>query len=778
MAEEKKDKKVPRRKKHRNSKLGCATCKRRRVKCLQDLPACTNCVKHRVHCDYLDYSESQLEEFKKAKAAQAESDQQPIAPDDSPDKVLEGLSLGEERNEPRPRIPHAARPDSKPTARPDPKPTSGRTSSNSVRTGTSFGSHRSSETGSTARNGSASTYANTLETQDTDMFPAIDMESPDMGQYLAGEIIPEEFAAQYPALRRGAGVLNVLNFNANAAITQNYDNLLTGDDRQIIYPVYSISNTPGEYQSGELDEYVPPSGPFAALRDVFGLPLATMLAEPASSRALPGAVALGQTFALAQRTDVNYETVLHQVIATLGPQINRGLATLPQIRHVYHMWLGYFTYKAVRLEVMFLCLTNLTTNYLITNVFHTSRPTRFDTLVLTTQTRNSLIMHLVQHYATVIRGLRQLLNINSDPEMSASVSYILSLMAIYDPEATAHSTKCFRDGMFSVLSYTLHVLMKKGVVPPLLIPVHLQLMTNVARMVYLPAYKAAFLDEYDDMLLRLGSVLQVFSRPGVTNSETVQFVNQVFHELRHFTQETLKTWIPAINDNLDNIEYQEDILFTMLSKWAKLMPARLLVAKASTDPFEKVLNLFVRLFRKAVFAVLPQVRFFYLRDFDSPLILDVFACASDPDVYAELATPGNLCVDPQVYAQVLPELRELAAYAIRLITFFTMRISILYRSVVYTDAVRSMYPINNVVDWRNSVTSINSIRSEFQERMGLTEHLIERFNTTYILALHYPQTDNASPGASVPSPQESAVEWDTLRPYGLLAGDVLPPVSA
>lgn len=50
-----------RRKRHRNSRLGCDTCKKRKVKCLEDLPQCKNCIKYKVKCDYLDKLPEELD---------------------------------------------------------------------------------------------------------------------------------------------------------------------------------------------------------------------------------------------------------------------------------------------------------------------------------------------------------------------------------------------------------------------------------------------------------------------------------------------------------------------------------------------------------------------------------------------------------------------------------------------------------------------------------------------------------------------------------------------
>lgn len=42
------------RRKHRNSHLGCGTCKKRRIKCDETLPSCNNCLKGKLHCAYLN----------------------------------------------------------------------------------------------------------------------------------------------------------------------------------------------------------------------------------------------------------------------------------------------------------------------------------------------------------------------------------------------------------------------------------------------------------------------------------------------------------------------------------------------------------------------------------------------------------------------------------------------------------------------------------------------------------------------------------------------------
>lgn len=49
-----KKKKKNSRRRHRNSHLGCGTCKKRRIKCDETLPSCINCLKGKLYCAYLN----------------------------------------------------------------------------------------------------------------------------------------------------------------------------------------------------------------------------------------------------------------------------------------------------------------------------------------------------------------------------------------------------------------------------------------------------------------------------------------------------------------------------------------------------------------------------------------------------------------------------------------------------------------------------------------------------------------------------------------------------
>lgn len=47
--------------------MGCRQCKQRRIKCLETLPACEECVKARDICEYLNFSPEELQLFQRRK---------------------------------------------------------------------------------------------------------------------------------------------------------------------------------------------------------------------------------------------------------------------------------------------------------------------------------------------------------------------------------------------------------------------------------------------------------------------------------------------------------------------------------------------------------------------------------------------------------------------------------------------------------------------------------------------------------------------------------------
>lgn len=59
---------------HKNSRDGCPNCKRKRIKCSEELPECHNCIKKQYRCGYMDFSEEKLELLRKKNDRKGEAD--------------------------------------------------------------------------------------------------------------------------------------------------------------------------------------------------------------------------------------------------------------------------------------------------------------------------------------------------------------------------------------------------------------------------------------------------------------------------------------------------------------------------------------------------------------------------------------------------------------------------------------------------------------------------------------------------------------------------------
>lgn len=784
--------KAPRRKKHRNSKLGCATCKRRRVKCLEDLPECSNCAKHHSHCEYLDYSQEQLEAFRRSKLEQQKlNNPSLIAPHlPGPEDQLELLSLGAGS------VPHMI----SPTTIHNPR--TSEFCEVSLR-----GSHLSEHSRLPSRQLSFPSLAEGgLTSSHSDLNMKFSINTP-VNNVSLKELDPSVYWHQNPVwqaqprenapgnfmnVKLGPAPLGTLSsntvdlnqesegFTASSSFTLGFDNLLATQGQEIIYPVYSSNVMP----PFEFDTAAQSAHESSAVFVSEPLRLVLLLR---GSKALPNAVRLRQTFRannLPSITEVDYRARLFGVMLKLGPSISQGLASLEQIRGLYHLWLCFLLESGYTLKVMFLCLVNLTTNYLISNVFSNWDRERLNAYFQERNFRDTLMTHLIKHYAVGIRELRCLLNQDKEQRIAATVSYILSLMSMYDPEATINSTICFRDGMFSVLAHSLSKATDTLTLPRNVALTHTQLVGNISRTIYFPAYDPTFLLEFEHMLLCLRGFLSRVLL-AVTDARTFDFILKTLEEFQHICHDTNTTYIPVANSNLHDLKRQTEVTFTLFHRWARFNPARLMATRRSTDPLEKLLNIFVILFRKAVYAVLPQGKFIYLRDLSSPLMLDVFNVFNDLEFYSCLADPSHVCIDRNLYQQSLVEIRTLAAYAIRVNRFMAARTQYLYSSLVYSERVRRLYPLNknNMIEWRLSVKDIGAIRKEFKERVGIEETMIKSFNRTYISPQHYPRIvsdpsrANLLPEEPTPSNMlgESYVDLLSIDHRGLLLKDLSPP---
>lgn len=62
------------RRRHKNSHFGCKQCKRRRIKCNEQFPICTNCIKSRLTCSYQSLTQNQIDTIMAKKQQQEEED--------------------------------------------------------------------------------------------------------------------------------------------------------------------------------------------------------------------------------------------------------------------------------------------------------------------------------------------------------------------------------------------------------------------------------------------------------------------------------------------------------------------------------------------------------------------------------------------------------------------------------------------------------------------------------------------------------------------------------
>lgn len=721
------DSKIKRRK-HKNSKYGCPNCKTRRVKCSEDLPQCQNCIKHKVKCGYLDYDDDQLEELRAYKVSKK-------------DEVSELSDRSKRSNS----IKKEERFDSS-------------TRNNSETTNSSSGIRENSTSSIPTSLDNTTTFSKQND---------LDIENLTIGFKSA------------PSINYSQNYSNALN-HAQSSISQNFDNLLPkASDMSIVYPVYSITNNQElspyvqdtEYiDYDQLENYYQGSG---SSNDMEQQCLLQSLNNPkfqhpyySSSvpiqpvRPLPHAVPSTGKFKKLKRNEKNYRHLLIDMVIKLGPLINTGQATLIQIRELYGLWLNSFLYQSRYSDLMFSCLINLTTNFLISNSFNNfnlinSDPNKFLEI---TNVKNILILVSVKYYSVVIKGLRNFLNNNFTPELCSSMSYILSLMSIYDPEATCNSTRCFSDGLFSVLKYNIDLSIKRGQTPPILIPVHLRLMHNIEKSIYFPGYDPTFLNEYRQKLTQLGKIIkQVNLSHDQQLSQTIQ---KDFDNLSDYTDKTLNEYLPILMANLEDNSVQEEFLFRMTSKWVRLFPSRLLVITKKAHIIEQVLYLFYKFFKKALFAILPQVKFYFLRDFDSPLMLDVFCFINDNEIFTSEKFDD---------AQIEPfktELLKLSAYSIRGINYFQKRIQFLYKTIVYQGSTKDLFPLEQR---KGFIINIPKLRNIFYESLNLKETNIKSFGKTFIKPFHFPHLEDYNEGNDI----DVDVNFLKLTPIGFLENDVL-----
>lgn len=736
-----------RRRKHKNSKNGCPNCKKRRVKCSENLPACTNCVRRKVRCGYLDYTEEQLNDLRQSKFVVENADnyngEQTKKQSDTRNSSIKSSEV--QQTSP--------------------------SSLNTLRTSNSF---------------SAS------QEKSNDNVPG--------ASYNDDFLWNENFDNSYDV-----GVSSVLNFQGNI-VNSDGDNLLATSEYPIVYPVYSMkypNRLPGYHNTDQQNVKQNPS--FKPSRDVFnsgafGTVSRSLLwkdsfVSPLNSdymeyspdlnimhnkgMALPGAIERSTSFRIINKPSINYGQLIHELMIKFGPQLASGTCSLEDNIYLYSMWLHSFIEYSFTQKLMFGCMVNFTTNYLISNCWMPEFISgSFTALIDRTKVRNLLISSSIRHYAMAIKELRTILNKDSDPLLCSSASFVLSLTYIYDPSATPRSMNCFRDGLFGILQHSVTTLTKDGKSLPFMLMMHMEILKNIVRSVYLPAYDPKVLYEYRSMLTLLGNIIKMLnaSSPddGLNSKDMYarKFIEKKINDLMVFTNETINSFVPAINNNLDNLDIQQQTLFEMLHKWVRIFPTKSMFITYENGPVENVLFLFYKCLKKALYAIFPQVKYFFVREFDSPVTVDVSIPEQDFEIFLKgFENPITCFYHSQPYQLVKNELKILCSYAIRLIIFLQKRLEILNRTVIYDWSVKEAFPIDDIRKFRAGVTDIGKLREDFMSKVQLHEVPIASFTTTLLKPHHYPRRFRTQFDGIDINQFRDKVDLLTLINNGLLAND-------
>ncbi|KAI5962225.1 uncharacterized protein KGF55_003301 [Candida pseudojiufengensis] len=769
------------RRKHKNSKLGCPNCKKRRVKCSEDLPSCINCIKHKVKCGYLDYTEEQLQELREAKQQnQIQKLTQPRSATDSHKLIQRSSSTSSIRNKNE-----------------DENESDG--GEDQLNIGGSNAANRIIKP-KTKRQPSNSSISKLSDQSTRRLSTSKKPNSSNKNLPTLGSISKKDDDEIIDSTKNK---LNLSRQNPNRkSVTQNFDNLLTmKDEGEIIYPVYKLQ-TESKSPDDEKDKLKLPT---TQLKDDFNIespsnyqtpqqfhsatPL-DMMYNQYNSQALSGAINQQSTFKCIKRKKINYSEYLLKVLNTVGPAIHKGEANLFQIRELYTLWLNSFIYKAYTSELMFNVLLNLSANYLITNCFNDSYKyyssdgeiSSINRGIELERVRQICLVKSIHYYAEVIQHLRTMLNTNSDPDIAGSVSYILSLMSVYDPESSLNSTVCFREGLFGVLTYNMNSSIKVGRYPPKLVSTHLKLMTNIVSSIHFPGYDPTFIIECQSLFIRFGEILLPMIEHSRTNSTSNQYLTHQFLELKYkellkFLNESIDHYLPQINNNLFDMELQQRLLYEMIIKWVRMFPGKFIANKKTQGPMEKILYLFYKLVKKSLLAIFPQIKFFFLRDFDSPLMMDVFASDDDYDIYKfEIENPSTIKFDFKIYQPFINELKYISSYLIRTINFFQLRLSLLYKFLVEHMSSQTDFKIMEINQWRNNISDIMKIRHEFIEKIGIKEIQITSFAKQYIRKQNYPQRSigyeiNVNELIESSIIDDGNIDFMKLQPSGFLKDD-------
>ncbi|KAG7194380.1 uncharacterized protein KQ657_004592 [Scheffersomyces spartinae] len=573
-------------------------------------------------------------------------------------------------------------------------------------------------------------------------------------------INPSQYANGNQEIFTATGTTLVQEQLVQQMITTDFDNLLAHSSTTsdaIIYPVYSIQQQDSNNERiVERTTTVAFSGSLSLGRSSLSSP--TILGFPPPP--LPNAIRSVTTFKNIQADVKDYQNSLKEKIVKL----QLGAGNLYTVRRIYRAWVKTFIQLAFLSKMMFSCLLNLTTNYLLSNPLKSKKALVRLSPVEREKTLDKLVVLSIKHYARVIRTLRRNLNNNTAADMCSRVSYVLSIMSIYDPEATKNSMICFRDGLFSVLTHTYNSVMSKcrNLSVQENIPlIHLFMLKNLLKSAYYPSYDPTFLKEFQEQLYLFRSLI---------GDSSLSSMSDILDDFTAFLDQICLKHIPILINEVDNLATQQDLLLDMLHKWTRLFPSKFVSYNTqSEDMIEQVLYLFFMALKRILNNMFPQVRFFFIQDFGSPLILEVNEHDFDYDIYKNMPTePVELSSGVILQLNDILQLKQISGYLLRVNKFFDKRIALIYGLQVNNDV--AFHIEGDIRVWRESITSLSQTRKYFVDSLGLKEIYMKSFAHTLIRSYNYPRSFGGISEIS----EDEEIRQDNLDFTGLMPNGFLP----
>lgn len=466
--------------------------------------------------------------------------------------------------------------------------------------------------------------------------------------------------------------------------------------------------------------------------------------------------------------------------------IQANSQTLFNTKDLQSSWLGQYFYWATHSKVYFNCLMTLTINYLASVKCTTNPNYRFDNESINHQISNSidkinqnkklkasLEIKGINYFNPIIRHLSTILG--SDPLVSAQISSFLLLLSIYDQNVNLVNVNCFRNGLFSILEHNYNQYNQTAdVLKSKFIPVQLNLVKEFLRSIYLPSYNFEIVKEFKQISNHFFTIIK-------SQLDPVEILDLKIMDLLDFVDVCINVHYPIISNNLNNMSIQQEELLKMLIKWAQILPSDYTNFKPSFNPLQLLSFLFFNSFKKIMNALFPQIKFFFLTDFElfNFHLFNLKSQMSYIDNWTTSIANSNFNSNYkfEIYTQ---EFQFYSNYLIRMSTFFDSRVTLLNRLLITNS---NKFPIHSINDWVYSICMIGDKRDQFTNTVGYEEVEVTSFTDTIIRSYHYPKgigitnvaiadfDSDLSPGSPTTVDQ---TKFQKLTSAGLLEQDFVP----